>query len=346
MKKRNAVVLLLLIASTTYFFNCNFRLSPIEHSDDYSPFDKNHIWTIDEKIKYRPQDLVVVTADFNEQYYSKKGKSTELVLFDFYNPQNYKIITDSTTYLPCGPKISPDKSKIIFCIPYSYDGGDAFVLYDLKNNTFQNLSEFQIAGLFPIWNTDGTRFFFTRDNYSRIGGVCYFDITTRIYKLINYYPILCCVINKDTIIVFSDVSQMTGEPSGLYFMDLQGNYLSRIHNSHLYSYGFPLADWNNELRLLVYNEAYKVDVFKWKISVTNLDGSYYKNLTPEGYFDVYPYWGPDAKSILFERHSGGHSTEGWYNSKIMKVDFNTSKVSELFNPNMIENCTGVRFLRS
>jgi Tol biopolymer transport system component len=136
---------------------------------------------------------------------------------------------------------------------------------------------------------------------------------------------------------------MNGQPPGLYFMDLQGNYISRINNPHLYGYGFPLTDWNNDLKLLVYTEMYKADVYRWKISVTNLDGSYYKNLTPEGNFDFIAYWGPDGKSILFERHNGGNSTEGWYNSKIMKVDFNTGKVSELFNPNMIENCFSVRF---
>jgi len=341
MKKRNAVILLLLIASTIYFFNCNFRLSPIDHSDSQSPFDSSHIWTIDEKIKYRPQDLVVVVAGFNEQYYSKKGKMQELVLFDFYNPQNYKIITDSTGYIPDFPKLSPDKSKIIFCTPYFKDGGAAFVLYDLKNKTFQQFSPFKIAGLLPIWNNDGTGFFFTGDNWSRVGGVHYFDITTQIYKQINYYPLPCCIINKDTIIVFSDDTDVTGQPPGLYFMDLQGNYLSRINNPHLS--GTSRIDWNNDLKLLLYPETYATNI-ACKISVTNLDGSYYKNLTPEGNFDFTAYWGPDGKSILFQRHSGGFDTEGWYNSKIMQVDFNTGKVSELFNPNMIENCIFVKFI--
>jgi len=133
MKKSNVVVLLLLIASTTYFLHCNHPASPVN----------SHIWTIDEKIMSRPQDLIVVSAKFNEKYPRTGGSNIrKLILFDYYNLNNYKIITDST-YLPMMEKFSPDKSKIIFCDGRQYfmDGaGYMFVIYDFKSNTFQQTS--------------------------------------------------------------------------------------------------------------------------------------------------------------------------------------------------------------
>jgi len=282
----------------------------------------------------------------------------KLILFDYYNPKYYKIIND-TTYWPVCPVVSHNNRKIIFCDPKhaALDYGDLIVIYDIYSNTFKTYGDSEpcmLYGIALLWNPDDTGFYFTFYPAWGFQHVLFFDIATRTVKTISQanftrvFPV--DVIDADTIIVSFYDSLMKSQPPGLYFMDSQGNYISRINNPHLYysrSFGLwiPKVDWNKDLKLLVYNEYYTASsgMGVTKISVTNLDGSYYKNLTTEEYYDSHPIWSPDGKSILFQRCGAGLNPEEWYNSKIMKIDYRTGTVTEFINQNMIPNCIGLSF---
>ena len=71
----------------------------------------------------------------------------------------------------------------------------------------------------------------------------------------------------------------------------------------------------------------------YKISVTNLDGSYYRSYTSGEYIDDYPVWGPEGKYILFNRGL----------KRIMIIDVKTGEVSYFLKQGDIPGSLGFRY---
>jgi Tol biopolymer transport system component len=101
-------------------------------------------------------------------------------------------------------------------------------------------------------------------------------------------------------------------------------------------------DWNKELKLLVYLEHSREPYYTgYRISVTNLDGTYYKNYTIGDYQDLHPVWGPDGKTIIFNRKIIGDDID--VSGKIMIIDCKTGMIREFITPDMIPNCLSLSY---
>lgn len=158
------------------------------------------------------------------------------------------------------------------------------------------------------------------------------------------------MIDENTLIVFSNDSLVTGQPPGYYLMNTNGNYISRVNNPHLLgrsksgklleSYDL---DCNSKLGLLVYGESFQSEYgIGSKISVTNLDGSYYINYTSGEYYDSEPAWGPEVKTILFERVPLIYASH-FTHSKIMILNIETGEVREFIIPSFIDGAISLRY---
>ena len=290
--------------------------------------------TIDWVIQNRPQDLVAVTAMFLNEDENKPWKESSAIVFvDFYNTRNYKIITDSSM-IAGYPRFSREKRKLIYGDVYNglYDLGDEFVVYDIKDETFQHLL---IRGELPVWDYDATGFFYTKEPSFGFSYIRYYRIDDQHWETISgpeyppetgyaiVYPV--GLKGQDTLIVFSNITEETGQPPGYYFMDFQGNYLSRIDNPYI----GKSEQWNNDIGLFVFYEIDTVNGGR-KIGVTNLDGSYYRIYTSGQYYDDFPCWGPEGNYILFNRADDIRGTGIPY--KLMIIDVQSGEVSEFLKP--------------
>ena len=318
-------IAVLLLASTMILYSC---------SDVNGISEPDQERTIDWVIKNKPEDLVAVTAIFLNEDESKPWKhSSAIVLLDFYDTRNYKIVTDSSM-LAGRPRFSRDKRKLLYEDIYHgiYDMGDEFVVYDIKEDTIQHLS---LWGELPVWDYDGTGFFYTKEPSFGFQNIRYYHIEDQSCVLIsgsNYPPetgyanvYAVDLKGQDTLIVFSNITEETGQPYGFYFMDFQGNYLARINNPYI---GYR-RQWNNDIGLFVFYENDTVNVGR-KIGVTNLDGSYYHIYTSGNYFDDFPCWGPDGNYILFNRADDIKGTGIFY--KLMIIDIRSGEVREFLKP--------------
>jgi len=286
-----------------------------------------------------PENLVAVTG-----YFEKNGvHSTHIVLVDFYNLKNYKIITD-TTMRAVEPRFSNDKRKIVFgdYYHYAFDAGAGLVLYDLMNDTFLPLYYRIVSDVPPVWNYDDTGIYYN----VYMGGLLFYLFSIQASESLHggqdflpYWPV--GLKGQDTIIVFA---YKDGKP-GFYLADLNGNYLSTINNPYfeliqvnsVTKKGVTNLNWNDKYGLFVYSEI-DSSVDGRKISVTNLDGSYYRSYTSGDYNDDHPVWGPESRYILFERK---HKSPLGY--RIMLIDRETGTVQDFLKPGDIPGSLGFRY---
>ena len=221
------------------------------------------------------EDLVAMIAVFDNP--DENGVyPAKLVLADYYNPTDYKIVTDKPIRA-IEPVFSRDKTRILFGDVNSgiEDAGPQLTLYDVENENIQLLG---IWGGIVTWNFEDSGIYFSNHPAVRILFYRFSNQTVDVIKYGDEYAV--ALKGQDTLIVFSHTVAETGQQFGFYFMDLEGNYLSRIDNPYL---GFNSSkaynpNWNDELGLFVYAEIDST-VSGSKISVTNLDGSYYETYT-------------------------------------------------------------------
>ncbi|KPK90332.1 hypothetical protein AMJ80_08545 [bacterium SM23_31] len=104
--------------------------------------------------------------------------------------------------------------------------------------------------------------------------------------------------------------------------------------------GVTNLNWNDKYGLFVYSEI-DSSVEGRKISVTNLDGSYYRSYTSGDYHDDHPVWGPEGRYILFERSYDIHTQP--FNYRIMLIDRETGIVENFLKPGDIPRSLGFRY---
>jgi len=390
MKKLGIICLLSLLVISLSLCRKDVNGPEEEQEEDEEIFDPE-IPKPDENVFNVPlKDLVALTAVFNET--DKVGNFVEkLVLLDYNDPANYKIVkllvdpddyfkyyrednpsvyeivTMDQTITAYAPKFSPDKTKILLGdqIRHAMDAGPHLFLYNIIEETGKLLFRDDIMwplygnGISTVWNNDNTGFYFTRlpAPFTFEQAVFYYDFFSKIPEFVyrsRYFAVYPeALISPDTLMVFSNDSLVTGQSPGFYFMDTNGNYLSRLNNPHLLGRsrsGMLIKasgiDWNSRLRLLVYAEAIQTSHITFKISVTNLDGTYYINYTLGEYDnDVHPVWGSDGKTILFERNKFNTIYEMGdpRNSNIMIINIQSGNVIRFIDPRNINGAVGLRF---
>ena len=351
---KKLAILILLSYIIVNFPVCGFMTSP-----DYD-------WTIDDLIQRNPQDLVALVVDFGEK--NGKGQNfTRLVLLDFYNPKQYKIVTDGEYSPVYPPRFSRDKSKILFGdgLRYIAGAGPQFVLYDIKNETSQpifNLSgnkvnPVEVFGINQLWNYDNSGFYYTHEPAWFFQYLFYYDFSEQKVQRIKggeeYYCVRpVCMMGDDKLIVLSKNIDETVHPQGYYLMDIEGNYISRIDNpnfehivrNQLRKKGAWNLNWNDKSGLFVYTEDDST-IVGHKISVTNLDGSYHRSYTSGEYIDDHPVWGPEGKYIIFDRKNTFYwkIPEKEIEHKIYLIDVQTGELIEFIKPDYIPGAINIEY---
>jgi len=295
-------------------------------------------------------DWVAMTAVIND--------FQQIVLVDFNNPSKYKFVTDDENQ-NLAPKFSHDRKQLVHearRLGTVHDNG--LQLVDVATGAITRIlhdkdPRFNVAGRDVIWRPRSSAIYFgNSDSFGFTGDVMFFDFETqtvgRLTSTADYSEWPFGFKGADTLIVQSNDTSSTRQPPGFYFMDLNGNYLSRINNFHLETVnrnGVDLKaafnpEWSDELQLFAYadvDSAYP----GFRIAVTNLDGSYFQIYTNGDYFDDHPSWGPQGKTILFDRRKlSSYSTV----SKVMIVDLETGSVREFVKPKNIRGATSLLLL--
>ena len=310
--------------------------------------------TIDWVIQNRPQDLVVVAAKFTDN-------SRKLVLFDYYNPQNYKIVTDDS-FGAVYPVFSNDKKKIIFgdWNDWANEAGPALMLYDVVRDTVQPIiaenfySDNNLPGINMIWNADDTGFYFAWEGTWYGQRVMYYDFETKLYSDVYFHrghdTYAVSLVPPDKLIVFSDDSLVTGQPEGFYYMSTEGEFLLRINIEKLVYYSphgirapTSCVQWNNVFQLFAFTEIGNFITGGMpigRISLSNKDGSFYYQYSSGNYDDSFPQWTSDG-NILFLREDYPVKTIPPDKGKIMKIEYNSGNITEFFTPEFIANCIGI-----
>ncbi|MFC1554866.1 hypothetical protein ACFL7D_09545 [candidate division KSB1 bacterium] len=303
-------------------------------------------------------DLVVVTAIYDEMNPKGGGYIHKLVLLDINNPENYTVISD-TSYRPIYPTFSPDKSKILFLDRLNEweDWGSQCMIYNFSEERFDTLlnnDNFGIHAESICWSNDGTSFFhspyyafpewgtpvFKYDLFTKDNSVFMDRFPYRVYP--------ACAINKDSLIVYSKDPQGTGETPGFYIVNSDGEYvyklkcpnLVKVWNEGRYTTEARDLDWDSEKRLLVFAEFDPENVVT-HISVTNLDGTYYKKYTEDISYHISPCWGPKENTIIFATFPKG-TTQEFY-SRLMILNTDSGEIRELIAPEKIDNAIGLKF---
>ncbi|KPK95540.1 hypothetical protein AMJ80_05005 [bacterium SM23_31] len=279
-------------------------------------------------------DVVAVTVRFNPPY---AGGSTisKLVLLDYNNPTRYKIVGDLYMFAEY-PRFSPDKSKILYVDRGKGSRHDpAFLLYDVQNDSIKVLdSPMHPMGHLPLWKYDCSGFYYTNSYFA---GTMFFRFSTKIREWISsekgyiYYPL--DIKGTDTLIVNGKNTEGDEKIRGVYFTDHEGSCLTLINNPYLETskiFGKFLR-WSNDLGLIVYVEN-DTTLGGTKISVTNSDGSYYRCYTSGEFNDTSPVWGPESKTILFER-----------GRIIYIIDIETGDISEFATSYFIYGAHGLSY---
>jgi len=307
---------------------------------------------IDWVIQNRPQDLLAVIAEFPDEMIPQKT-NRNIVLIDYYNPQTYKIVSD-TIYRPDFVSFSPDKKKIIFGDSnyYIFDSGPTLVLYDLEENTFLRIYD-NMPGIGPVWNYEGTGFYFTNVPAWGFQNLYYYDFLTNrgvsIHARRQQKTYVVDIVGPDTLIVFSNDTLTTGKSQGYYYMSNDGQFLSRINNDKLiyynmnnpYPYLYPFLGklrWYKDLQLFAFE-----DMGDWipggyidiRFALTNQDGSYYKFFPLNEQYNEYGIgWNNNEMEFLILR--------GDINVKIklLRLDYKTGKMKDYLIPQIIPSCIG------
>ena len=138
--------------------------------------------------------------------------------------------------------------------------------------------------------------------------------------------------------MFSDEFAQTGDgPLGYYFMNFEGEYLSYINNPNLEginrdgitmkgAFSLSWSDAQGQFAIAYHDSTFE----GYKIAVTDLTGSYYREYTSGAFIDDHPRWGPEGKTILFDRIALFDHTFTDY--RLMVLDMETGAVREFAKP--------------
>lgn len=164
-----------------------------------------------------------------------------------------------------------------------------------------------------LWNYDGSGFYHA--------SLSFYDLGSRSNRIINSLGSVWGLKGPDTLLQANT------------YLDTSGNIIGNIANPRLENIienqiivkAAQGKDWNNELGLVVYKE---LNQGSWKLSITNLDGSYYRVLPEITPMDSNPVWGPENRYIIYEQ-----------NGNILVYDLETDETRYLVTSEIIEGAT-------
>lgn len=270
--------------------------------------------SINDPIERDKENLIA----FSAIYYTDNDYSGRIVIMDYKNPTNYKIITHPGLKA-LEPIFSHNKEKILFGLDGISEHGYQFAVYDINTSEMEklyanNISDgLPLVGTNPVWDLNNEGFYFTQHHtYSIAMGIYYYDLTTEeLTELYNPQDASIYAVGikaPDTLIVFSNKYYLASKDSNcFFFMSKSGEYISQITNPHLVlinengvtKKGAYDIYWNHQIKQFVYS-AINTDQIGYAISATDIEGTFYKQYTNSNY-DTRPIWGPNNSILYFNR---------------------------------------------
>ncbi|MDD5766130.1 MAG: hypothetical protein PHW79_07810 [Candidatus Marinimicrobia bacterium] len=285
---------------------------------------------------------------FSAIYLTDSSYTGRIVITDYDNTENYKIVSPPGL-MARDAVFSRTKNKLLFGLDGIIEHGYQFAIYDNQSDEMEKLytnndgDKIPLAGIMPIWDYDDKGFYFSQHNtYSTAMGIYYYDLATKMSTII-YNPKDASVYviglkSQDTLIVFSNKYFLaSGDSNCFFFISKTGEYLSQINNPHLVlinkngitQKGAYYLRWNELNQQFVYS-AINSDQEGFAISITNIDGSFYKQYTSTK-FDTRPIWGPGNSIIFFNRQIEYDDEEQLY-----MINTTTGQVEKFINPANID----------
>lgn len=260
----------------------------------------------------------------------------------FDQPTNYRFLGGREFALRA--LFAPDQSSLLFALLDSTTAFQKFFRYDTRLDTVYSMPglrsadpdrtpeqfAFNIEKKSVTWNDDGTGFYFdTRFGIAETYVTYYYALGDSTAVFLNAQAAPVAFIGPDTLLV-----QRGGEP--LYqLLNLRFGTFTPLTNPHLNTR--TTVAWNAERRLFVGSrlEPGSGALRSAQLILTNLDGSFFQELTPmELHRDIDPHWGPNG-TVFFNRTPRDSHLQQLCGS-IMLVDTETREVREWLRPEAVE----------
>ena len=241
--------------------------------------------------------------------------------------------------------LSPDASKLVFT-PVDrefrnwkrYKGGRASDLwiYDLKNNTSEQITNFEGTDQLPTWS--GDNIFFASDRDLKLN-IWQYNTSTKETKQITHH---------------TDFDVMWPSGHGDYLVYENGGYLFKLNLKSLLSEKIKVNINFDNPNLIPYYKSVKDDINSFAVSPTGkralfdargdifsvpAENGITENLTEtQGVREIYPAWSPDGKYISYYSDLTGeyelYLLENKKGAKAKQVTFNSSawKYQPLWSP--------------
>jgi hypothetical protein len=270
-----------------------------------------------------------------------------IVVVDCNDPKNYQIISGSE-HAAWNPIYSPDKRYILYGdARLSVDAGYHLILYDTHTGELKDWPHpffpdpNRLHGEDVVWDLQSDGFYFSEVQMGVPQNILYMDINTNTLTTIceEYLSSPVGIKDAETLIVLS-ANESAGGPPGYYYMNMNGGFLGPVENQYLrLEYD---QNWvSTRLAMgLEYHPNHELFVFELvdtlkegkRICITNLDGSYFEELT-SNYKDSNPTYVSSDNIVYFDRMELTES--GFRHFPIMKVNVHTKKVTEFFSVDVI-----------
>lgn len=305
-----------------------------------------------------PERLVAMVAVYD----SGEDPVHRLVVADFENPSDYKVLTKAGTQVG-GTCFSPDKRRILFA-----DHEDTIVgtrarlkLYNLDTDQVRALDAPMAAthdgSLECTWRAGGSGFYYQADGAAGATYPIYYDLKTgeaRPFGLQTgqgIYPTSFHGLKgRDTLLVNPKASGYDPDNPGIFFYFLHaqtGEKLERIENEYLQF--IPWEDesrggWKQAAYHVAYSDITGLIAFERRmegrrsLAVTDLEGSLLIAHSGPGVVRCLRWVG--KRRVLFDRHPPTFDVS-WSDLQIMVWNTETNEVQELIAPEAIDGAMGL-----
>lgn len=295
---------------------------------------------------------------FFEKTHENGAPVQGIIAINYDNPKEFKLLASDTSAYN-NLRISPDKEKLIYTDKYITGLGSApqYGVYNTITKKKELLYEaigtrdFSLTGhesIDIVWNKESNGFYFTNPDqpYSSVQSIFYYDLETRKAKIIKQSPphgiFPLSLISKDTLLVYSTEF----DTLAYYRTDLNGDYINLIKNPNLNiviednldKKGFLDENYNDSLGLITASYLNTEEFKGYKIIVTDLEGTFFKEFTKGIFLNRNPMWTKDGNIIFTEQRD---IFDGQIESELKLIDLETGDINPFFSKREYPEITGI-----
>ncbi len=281
-----------------------------------------------------------------------------IIAINYDNPKEFKLLTSDTASYN-NLRLSPDEEKLIYTDKYETGLGSApqLGLYNTRTGKKQLLYELIGTRNFPltghesinvVWNKKSDGFYFTNpaQAFSGLQSVFYYDLETKKANILKEAQpnaiVPLSLFGADTLFIFSNEF----DSLAYYRMSQQGEYINRIKNPFLkyinidglWKRGLIDFDWNDSLKLFTASYLNQDEFDRFKIIVTDLEGTIFEEFTSGIHANRNPTWTKDG-NIIFTEQRDLYDTQ--IDSELKIIDLETGEIRAFFSKKEYPEITGI-----